>query len=160
MSETNHANDTHSHQSDDHQESHSDYGPTMVGQHWPGTLMDAMGMEVTQYGPDCTSITMPLEGNTQRIGILHGGASAALAETAGSLAAGAHAYSVGGPDAYVVGVELSISHLRAGTKGPITATTRAAYLGGSSTVHLVSITDGDERLIGTARISNRVLKRR
>lgn len=111
-------------------------------------------MCVLEHTAQRTVVTMPVEGNTQRIGILHGGASAALAETAGSLAASA-SISDGGHVA--VGVELSISHLRSAQSGQITATATAEHLGRTSTVHLVRITDQDDRLIATARITNRII---
>ena len=62
-----------------------------VGAHWPGTLMEATGMEVLEHSATRTVISMPIDGNRQSAGILHGGASAALAETAASFAAQIHA---------------------------------------------------------------------
>lgn len=62
-----------------------------VGAHWPGTLMEATGMEVLEHSAARTVISMPIDGNRQSAGILHGGASAALAETAASFAAQIHA---------------------------------------------------------------------
>jgi len=124
----------------------------------PGTLMDRMGMEVVELSAERTVLTMPVAGNVQSAGILHGGASAALAETAGSFAAAAHARRItGDPNVRVVGVELSISHLRAGAGDRVTATARAVHLGGTSAVHVVDVTDGRGRLVASARISNRIL---
>lgn len=119
--------------------------------------MERMGMEVLEHSAERTVVTMPVKGNTQRVGILHGGASAALAETAGSLAAAA---SIVDDGHIAVGVELSISHLRAVSEGLITATATAEHLGRTSTVHLVRITDQGGRLIATARISNRIIAQR
>ncbi len=124
----------------------------------PGTLMESMGVMLVEHTAERTVLTAPIEGNRQTAGILHGGASAALAETAASFAAGLHALAVtGDPAARVVGTELSISHLHAGTRGTVTATARAVHLGRTSTVHLVDITDEDGRLLSTARVTNRVL---
>ncbi len=118
-------------------------------------------MEVLEHSPARTVITMPVEGNTQSAGILHGGASAALAETAASFAAQIHARAVHGRDTgFAVGTELSISHISSARAGVVTATATAVHLGGSSTVHLVELRDGDGRLISTARVTNRILARR
>lgn len=114
-------------------------------------------MCVVEHTAQRTVVTMPIDGNTQRVGILHGGASAALAETAGSLAAAA---SILDDEHIAVGVELSISHLRTARQGTATATATAEHLGATSTVHLVRITDDEDRLLATARISNRIIPRR
>jgi len=75
-----------------------------VGAHWPGTLMEATGMEVLEHSATRTVISMPIDGNRQSAGILHGGASAALAETAASFAAQIHAREANpGKQAYAVG---------------------------------------------------------
>lgn len=74
-----------------------------VGAHWPGTLMEATGMEVLEHSASRTVISMPIDGNRQSAGILHGGASAALAETAASFAAQIHARETHpGKQAYAV----------------------------------------------------------
>lgn len=117
--------------------------------------MERMGMEVVEHSAQRTVVTMPLEGNRQSAGLLHGGASAALAETAASLAAQARAHEVG--TAGAVGVELSISHLRAAHSAPVVATATAVHLGRTSTVHVVDIRDGEGRLVASARVSNRLL---
>lgn len=128
-----------------------------VGLTFPGTLMERMGMEVLEHRVERTVVRMPVAGNTQRVGILHGGATAALAETAGSLAAST---TVTDDHTIVVGVELSISHLRTAREGMVTATALPEHLGRTSTVHLVRIEDEKGRLISTARISNRLIPRR
>ncbi|PID98119.1 MAG: thioesterase [Actinobacteria bacterium] len=128
-----------------------------VGLTWPGTLMERMGMEVLEHSAERTVVAMPVEGNTQRIGILHGGATAALAETAGSLAASA---SLTDDTTIVVGVELSISHIRSVSTGTVTATATAEHLGRTSTVHHIVIEDADGKLISTARASNRLLPKK
>lgn len=128
-----------------------------VGVEFPGTLMEKMGMTVIEHSAQRTVISMPVSGNTQRIGILHGGASAALAETAGSLAASA---VISSEDHIAVGVELSISHVRPATSGCVTATAQAEHLGRSATVHTVRITDDDGHLVALARMTNRIIERR
>ena len=127
-----------------------------VGAHWPGTLMEATGMEVLEHSASRTVISMPIDGNRQSAGILHGGASAALAETAASFAAQIHARETHpGKQAYAVGTELNASHIAAGREGTITA----VHLGRSSTVHTVEIRDEADRLISVARVANRILVR-
>ena len=117
--------------------------------------MHRMGMRIISQSPEHTVIEMPISGNTQPQGLLHGGASAALAETAASHSAILHAQRLFGENAVAVGVELNISHL----KLLIRATAEALHLGRSSTVHTVRITDEDHQLIAIARVSNRVLNK-
>lgn len=114
-------------------------------------------MEVVEHGATRTVITAPLDGNRQSSGLLHGGASAALAETAASLAAQAHARSLLGERGHAVGVELSISHLRAARQGSVRAVATALHLGRTSTVHLVDVLDDEDRLVASARVTNRIL---
>ena len=115
-------------------------------------------MEVLEHSAARTVISMPIDGNRQSAGILHGGASAALAETAASFAAQIHARETHpGKQAYAVGTELNASHISAGREGRITAT--AVHLGRSSTVHTVDIRDDAGRLISVARVTNRILVR-
>ncbi|MCM3898236.1 MULTISPECIES: PaaI family thioesterase [Actinomycetes] len=131
-----------------------------VGAHWPGTLMEATGMEVLEHTAARTVISMPIDGNRQSAGILHGGASAALAETAASFAAQIHARETNpGKPAFAVGTELNASHIGAGREGTVTATATAVHLGRSSTVHTVEIRDEADRLISVARVTNRILVR-
>ena len=132
-----------------------------VGAHWPGSLMEAMRMEVLEHSPERTVVEMPVEGNTQSLGILHGGASAALAETAASFAAQIHARRVFGAErGFAVGTELSISHISSVDSGRVRAVTEAVRLGGSQTVHLVEIRTLEGGLVSTARVTNRILARR
>jgi len=122
--------------------------------------MEATGMEVVEHSAVRTVISMPIDGNRQSAGILHGGASAALAETAASFAAQIHARETNpGKQAYAVGTELNASHIRAGREGIITATATAVHLWRSSTVHTVEIRDEADRLISVARVTNRILVR-
>ena len=117
-------------------------------------------MEVLEHSAMRTVISMPIDGNRQSAGILHGGASAALAETAASFAAQIHARETNpGKQAYAVGTELNASHISAGREGIITATATAVHLGRSSTVHTVEIRDEADRLISIARVANRILVR-
>lgn len=123
---------------------------------WAGTLMERMHMEVVEHTAELTVIEMPVEGNGQTAGLLHGGASAALVETAASFAALLHARRRG--DSYVaVGTELSISHLSAVSAGIVRARAQAVHLGRSSTVHVVEVHSDEGRLVASARVTNAIL---
>lgn len=114
-----------------------------------GTLMDTLGMEVVNRDADRTEVRMPVEGARQVVGILHGGATAALIETAASVAARAAA-----PDgAMPVGAELTVSHLRSVTRGWVKATAVPLHRGRRTVVYQVTVADEDERTIavGTLR---------
>lgn len=138
---------------------HTSNGEIDLPQSWLDTLMNRMGMRIISQSPEHTVIEMLISGNTQPQGLLHGGASAALAETAASHSAILHAQRLLGDDAVAVGVELNISHLKAGRGLLIRATAEALHLGRSSTVHTVRITDEHEQLIAVARVSNRILNK-
>lgn len=122
------------------------------------TLMSRMNMELVELSPTKCVIRMPVEGNRQRAGVLHGGASAALAETAGSFAANEHAKSIDEADA-AVGVELSIQHISSARDGYVTATAVALQLGRTRAVHQVEIRDDGGKLVSAALISNQIIRR-
>ena len=114
-----------------------------------GTLMDTLGMEVVNRDADRTEVRMPVEGARQVVGILNGGATAALIETAASVAALAAA-----PDGVIpLGAELSVSHLRSVARGWVRATTIPLHRGRRTVVYQVTVTDEDDRTIavGTLR---------
>jgi uncharacterized protein (TIGR00369 family) len=92
---------------------------------------------------------MPVEGNTQPYGLLHGGASVVLAETLGSVGSALH----GMPDRLSVGVDINATHHRAATSGHLTGTATAVHLGRSMASYEVVITDEDDRRVCTARIT-------
>ncbi|QWW20505.1 PaaI family thioesterase [Schaalia sp. 19OD2882] len=132
-----------------------------VGAQWPASLMERMGIEVLEHSAARTVVTMPVAGNTQSAGILHGGASAVLVETAASFSAQIHARDVFGADqGFAVGTEINVSHLRSTSSGTVTATSRALQLGGSQTVHVVDVLDEGGKLVATGRVTNRILRRR
>jgi uncharacterized protein (TIGR00369 family) len=116
---------------------------------FPGTLIELLGIEIISVTADTVIATMPVAGNTQPYGLLHGGASAALAETVGSLGAMAHA----SPDAIAVGVDLNITHHRGVTEGMVTATASALHKGRTVANYAISITDDEGRLVATARLT-------
>ena len=119
-------------------------------------LIEKLGISTQVLTAEHTVLTMPVKGNTQPYGLLHGGASAALAETAASKAALEHAKTIG---RFAVGTEVSISHLRGIREGTVRATATAKHLGRSSTVHFVQICDEADELIATALVTNRLLDR-
>jgi len=114
-----------------------------------GTLMDTLGMEVITRDADKTEVRMPIEGARQVVGILHGGATAALIETAASVAARA----ASSDDTVPVGTELTVSHLRSVTQGWVKATAVPLHRGRRTVVYQVTVTDEDDRMIaiGTLR---------
>ena len=114
-----------------------------------GTLMETLGMEVVTRDANRTEVRMPVDGARQVVGILHGGATAAIIETAASVAARAAASD----DAIPVGAELSVSHLRSVTQGWVRATAIPLHRGRRTVVYQVTVTDDDERTIavGTLR---------
>lgn len=114
-----------------------------------GTLIERMGIVITELGPQRAVGTMPVEGNTQPFGLLHGGASAALAETLGSYAAQAHA----GPGRAAVGIELNATHHRAARSGVVTGTATALHLGSSVASYQVVVEDEGGRRLCTARLT-------
>lgn len=112
-------------------------------------LIGTLGIEITEVSPERVVGTMPVEGNTQPYGLLHGGATAALAETLGSFGAMAHAL----PDKIAVGVDLNITHLRAATRGNVRGVATAAHLGATVATYQIDVTDDEDRLVATARLT-------
>lgn len=114
-----------------------------------GSLAQKMGIQLVSAAPDRVEMTMPVDGNTQPYGLLHGGASAVLAETAGSWAAMLHA----GQDAAAVGIELNVTHHRAATSGIVTGVATAIHLGGTMATYEIVITDDHNKRICTGRLT-------
>ncbi|NIZ92626.1 hotdog fold thioesterase [Kineosporiaceae bacterium B12] len=111
-----------------------------------------MGIVVVEASPQRMVATMPVEGNMQVMGLLHGGASCVLAETLGSLGSMLHVW----PDASVVGTDINATHHRAATSGVVTGVATAITLGRTLCSHEVVITDEEGRRVCTARITNLV----
>ena len=88
--------------------------------------MERMGIAFVEVGPDRLVATMPVEGNTQPYGLLHGGASVVLAETLGSFGSVLHA----GPGRVAVGIDINATHHRAARRGVVTGTATPLHLGG------------------------------
>ncbi|WP_288026848.1 hotdog fold thioesterase [Arthrobacter sp.] len=118
-----------------------------------GALVVKMGIVFGEMSAARMTATMPVEGNTQLAGLLHGGAHLVLAETLGSFAAAFHA----GPARRPVGIEIGATHHRGITSGLVTGTATALHLGRTLATHEVVMTDADGRLLSTARITNMIL---
>jgi 1,4-dihydroxy-2-naphthoyl-CoA hydrolase len=117
----------------------------------PGTLNEALGIRFTEVGDDYLRGTLPVDGRTrQPYGLLHGGASVALAETLGSVAAWLALPADGGR---VVGIEINANHLRAATSGEVTGTARPLHLGRSTQVWEIRIEDTQGRLTCISRVT-------
>lgn len=118
-----------------------------------GELATKMGIKYTEFTAAHAVATMPVEGNRQAFGILHGGASVALGETMGSMCAVLHA----GEGANAVGVDINATHTRAIKSGTVTGVCTAIHLGRKMTVHEIVISDEQGRRISTVRITNVIL---
>jgi 1,4-dihydroxy-2-naphthoyl-CoA hydrolase len=114
-----------------------------------GHLGERMGIQVLEASPEKVVGTMPVEGNTQPYGLLHGGASAVLAETLGSVGAMLH----GGPSKIAVGVDLNATHHRGLRSGTVTGTATPVHRGRSSATYEVVITDDAGKRVCTARLT-------
>jgi 1,4-dihydroxy-2-naphthoyl-CoA hydrolase len=114
-----------------------------------GELAERMGVRFTEIAPGRLVATMPVEGNRQPFGLLHGGASAVLAETLGSIAASLH----GGPGRLSVGVDISATHHRAARGGTVTGVCTPLHEGRTTATYAIDITDADGRRICTSRLT-------
>ncbi|WP_188195133.1 PaaI family thioesterase [Nonomuraea sp. SYSU D8015] len=114
-----------------------------------GTLADRMGIEFLEAGPERVVGRMPVEGNTQPYGVLHGGASAVLAETLGSVAAAIHA----GPDRIALGIEINATHHRAASSGHVTGVATRLHAGRTLATYDIEITDEQGRRVCTSRLT-------
>jgi 1,4-dihydroxy-2-naphthoyl-CoA hydrolase len=114
-----------------------------------GTLTERMGIEIVEVSPERVVGTMPVAGNTQPYGLLHGGASCVLAESIGSLAAAIHA----GPDRATIGIEINATHHRAARNGKVTGVATMLHGGRTLATYEVVITDEDGRRVCTCRLT-------
>lgn len=121
-----------------------------------GTLIERTGIVLTEVGADTTRGSMPVAGNTQPAGLLHGGATAALAETLGSVAAQSHA----GQGRAAVGLELNITHHRGVRSGQVHGTATALHRGRTTAAYEIVVTDDDGRRVATARLTCMLLDAR
>jgi 1,4-dihydroxy-2-naphthoyl-CoA hydrolase len=124
----------------------------------PHTMGAFLGMEWVELGPDFLKIRMPVDDRTrQPYGLLHGGASCALAETAGSVAS----HFVMDADKNIcVGLEINANHLRSVREGYVTATASPVHLGATTHVWDIRIHDDHHRLICISRLTVAILKKK
>ena len=115
----------------------------------PGALDQRMGIEVVEASVQRIVATMPVEGNTQPYGLLHGGASVVLAETLGSIGAALHAH----PDKIAVGVDINATHHRGARSGTVTGVATPIHLGRGSASYEIVVSDDEGRRVCTARIT-------
>lgn len=115
-----------------------------------GELTQKMGIEYLELSAERSVARMPVEGNRQVVGILHGGAHVVLGESLGSLSAAIHA----GPGRYAVGIDVNATHTKSVTEGWVTATCTALSLGRTLCVHEIAITNDEGDRLSTVRITN------
>lgn len=124
-------------------------GVDLEGLFSAGHLGERMGLKVLEAAPERVVGTLPVEGNTQPYGLLHGGASAVLAETLGSVGAMLH----GGPEKIAVGVDLNCTHHRGLRTGLVTGVATPVHRGRSTATYEVVISDEQEKRVCTARLT-------
>lgn len=121
-----------------------------------GALDKKMGIEIIEASPERLVGTMPVEGNTQPLGLLHGGANVVLAESLGSVGTQLHA----GPHRRIVGVDINATHHKSATSGIVTAVATAITLGKTLCSYNVEITNENGERTCTARITCLILAER
>ncbi len=122
----------------------------------PSALDKKMGIEIIEASPQRMVGTMPVEGNTQPSGLLHGGANVVLAETLGSVGTHLHA----GPNRIVVGIDVNATHHKSATSGKVTAVATAVTLGKTLCCYEVEITNDKGERTCSARITCLILAER
>lgn len=127
-------------------------GVSWARQRGLGALAEKMGIEFVEFTRERAVATMPVEGNTQPVGLLHGGAYVVLGESLGSM----HANFTAGPGRLAVGVDINATHTRSATSGVVTAVCTPIHLGRSMTVHEIAVSDEAGRRLSTVRITNLV----
>lgn len=127
------------------------------GMHGKGTLMKTMGINITEIGDDYMVATMPASPAVHNpLGIVHGGANVALAETVASYAAN---FAVDFENYYCVGQEINANHLKASRNGILTATAKPVHLGKRSSVWEILIHNSGGDLCCISRMTAAVVKR-
>ena len=114
-----------------------------------GSLLERMGIEIVSASAEQVVGRMPVEGNTQPYGLLHGGASCVLAESLGSVGSAIHA----GEGRIAVGVDINATHHRAVTSGVVTGVATAVHRGRSAATYEIVISDEEGRRVCTARLT-------
>jgi len=123
-----------------------------------GTMGEGLGIEFTLIDKDKLMATMPVDHRTvQPYGILHGGASVALAETLGSVAA--H-LSIDSTKQISVGLEINANHIRSVRSGLVTGTATPVHVGRSTHVWAIEIVNEDGKLVCTSRITMAIIDKK
>ena len=115
-----------------------------------GALSNKMGIEYLELSAEHSVATMPVEGNTQVVGILHGGAHVVLGESLGSISSAIHA----GPGRIAMGIEINATHSGSISSGFVTATCDALVLGRTLATHEIVVRDENGRRLSTVRMTN------
>jgi uncharacterized protein (TIGR00369 family) len=126
-------------------ESFAGIDPAFAGQQ----LNDKLGLEISELGPERVVGSIPVEGNLQPYGLLHGGANAVVAEALGSLVAALNA----GTDKATMGLELSCTHHRAVRSGRVTGVATPVHVGRGTITAEIVLTDDQGRRSCTARLT-------
>jgi uncharacterized protein (TIGR00369 family) len=125
----------------------------VISKHAPageGAMNDHMGLELTYITPQRVAGRIPVALNTQPYGLLHGGASIALAETLASVGSAMHAQTLG---AIAVGLEVNATHHRAATSGYANGVATAIHLGRTTATYEIVITNDEGKRLCTSRIT-------
>jgi 1,4-dihydroxy-2-naphthoyl-CoA hydrolase len=122
-----------------------------------GSMVEHLGMRITEVGDDFLRGTMPVDARTkQPFGLLHGGASVALAESLGSLAG---TMCVDATQQMAVGLDINANHVRAVTEGVVTGTARPLHIGRNTQVWEIRIEDEQARLVCISRLTLAIVPR-
>lgn len=125
--------------------------PEQINQRHAGTLAGCLGIEFVEFGEDYLVATMPVDDRTrQPFGLLHGGATAALAETLGSVGG---VFSVDLERKYVVGLEINANHIRPVREGLVRGTARALHLGRTTQVWQITVENSAGQLVSVCRLT-------
>jgi len=129
-----------------------------VQQRGKDTMVQHLGIEITEVGDNFLRGTMPVDHRTlQPMGLLHGGASVALAETLGSIAAN---LVIDPAKKYSVGLDINANHIRSAKNGMVTGTATPLHIGSSTQVWSIEIKDDQDRLVCISRLTMAVMDRK
>lgn len=123
--------------------------PKVLSEEEYGSLAPKLGVEFLEISAERVVARIPVDGNTQPYGILHGGATAALCETVASIGT---AVAVG-VDRRVMGIEINVNHIRAIREGFVTATGVPLHMGKTTAVWDIKVHDDEGRLAGASRLT-------
>jgi uncharacterized protein (TIGR00369 family) len=118
-----------------------------------GALAKKMDMQFHELTAEYAVASIPVEGNTQSFGIMHGGAYVVLGESMGSIAANIHRHNLG-LTGHAVGIEVNATHTGSGKTGFVIGVCRAVHLGRTLTTHEIVISDQNGKRLSTVRITN------